>query len=193
MRKKDPHNAEKREKEILDAATQCFAERGFHQTSMRDIAAEANLSLGNIYRYFKGKEALIQKFIEIENQDTLEVFAQLAKEKNFKKALKTLAKHIVAELSNKQELALYLDIFSEALRNKNIMNIIKEEKTETLFKQALIDGQEQGKITLNSSAESATLALMASMENAGLHIAMGNISKREAVMQVNEVIDIFIE
>ncbi|MGH1378562.1 MAG: TetR/AcrR family transcriptional regulator [Alphaproteobacteria bacterium] len=193
MRKKDIKNTEKRENEILKSATKCFAERGFHQTSMRDIAKEAGLSLGNIYRYFENKEALIKAFIEIENQETSQAFEQLSHEKNFKKSLKVLAKYIIVELSNKHELALYLDIFSEALRNKDVMNVIKEEKTEALFSQALIDAKQKGKIKLTCSPEATTLAIMASIENTGLYIAMGTISKRQALKNINEIIDKFIE
>src|SRR5438128_8034262 len=45
--------------QILDAALVCFARRGFHQTSMHDISAEAGISVGLIYRYFENKEAVI--------------------------------------------------------------------------------------------------------------------------------------
>src|SRR5258707_10345356 len=45
--------------QILDAALVCFAQRGFHQTSMHDISAEAGISVGLIYRYFANKEAVI--------------------------------------------------------------------------------------------------------------------------------------
>jgi AcrR family transcriptional regulator len=45
---------------ILDAALAQFARRGIERTTMTDIAAEAGLSTGAIYRYFSGKEQLLQ-------------------------------------------------------------------------------------------------------------------------------------
>src|SRR3954469_16123298 len=48
-----------RRTQILDAAVICFAKRGFHQASMHDISAEAGISVGLIYRYFKSKEEVI--------------------------------------------------------------------------------------------------------------------------------------
>jgi AcrR family transcriptional regulator len=39
-----------RRTQILDAALVCFAKRGFHQTSMHDISADAGISVGLIYR-----------------------------------------------------------------------------------------------------------------------------------------------
>lgn len=43
---------------ILDAAVRRFAESGYAVATMRQIAKEAGLSSGNVYRYFGGKEAL---------------------------------------------------------------------------------------------------------------------------------------
>jgi AcrR family transcriptional regulator len=43
---------------ILAAAARLFTKQGFHGTSTRDIAAEAGVSLGNIYNYFKTKEEI---------------------------------------------------------------------------------------------------------------------------------------
>jgi AcrR family transcriptional regulator len=42
--------------EILQAAHQLFVERGFHGTSMRQIAQEAGIALGGIYNHFTSKE-----------------------------------------------------------------------------------------------------------------------------------------
>src|SRR5215212_4767470 len=46
---------------ILDAARRCFARDGFHQTSMPDLVAEAGISAGAFYRYFRGKDELIHE------------------------------------------------------------------------------------------------------------------------------------
>src|SRR5204862_6881530 len=54
----DASSADRRS-QILEAAMVCFAKRGFHQTSMHDISAEAGTSVGLIYRYFVSKEAVI--------------------------------------------------------------------------------------------------------------------------------------
>jgi AcrR family transcriptional regulator len=43
---------------ILAAASLLFTRKGYNGTSMRDIAAEAGVSLGNIYNYFGTKEEL---------------------------------------------------------------------------------------------------------------------------------------
>lgn len=47
--------AERRRKEILEAAYKVFAEKGYHATNIADIAAELNMGHGTFYRYFKNK------------------------------------------------------------------------------------------------------------------------------------------
>jgi len=49
-----------RHRQILAAAHRCFARHGFHGTTMQEVADEAGLSVGAIYRYFGSKEALIE-------------------------------------------------------------------------------------------------------------------------------------
>lgn len=50
--------------EILTAAFRCFSRKGLHGTTMHEIADEAGLSAGALYRYFDGKEALIEALAE---------------------------------------------------------------------------------------------------------------------------------
>ncbi|MFI7297191.1 TetR family transcriptional regulator [Streptomyces sp. NPDC050121] len=49
---------------ILETAMRLFQERGYDKTTMRAIAKEAGVSVGNAYYYFAGKEHLIQGFYD---------------------------------------------------------------------------------------------------------------------------------
>lgn len=49
---------------ILETAMRLFKERGYEKTTMRAIAAEAGVSVGNAYYYYEGKEFLIQGFYD---------------------------------------------------------------------------------------------------------------------------------
>jgi AcrR family transcriptional regulator len=49
---------------IVDVALDHFRRRGFEQTTMRGIAAEAGVSLGSAYYYFESKEDLVMAFYE---------------------------------------------------------------------------------------------------------------------------------
>ncbi|MDX2560522.1 TetR/AcrR family transcriptional regulator [Streptomyces sp. TX20-6-3] len=49
-----------RRRQILDGAARCFARNGFHATSMQDVLSEVGLSAGAVYRYFRGKDEIIE-------------------------------------------------------------------------------------------------------------------------------------
>lgn len=54
---------EARPTEILAAALELFAEKGFSATRMEDVAARAGLSKAGVYLYFKDKTALLQALV----------------------------------------------------------------------------------------------------------------------------------
>jgi AcrR family transcriptional regulator len=69
---------------ILETALRLFRERGYTETTMRAIAKEAGVAVGNAYYYFDSKEHLIQGFYD-RNQDEMRVASVrvLADEKEF--------------------------------------------------------------------------------------------------------------
>lgn len=59
-----PSKSEQTRALILETAMRLFRERGYDRTTMRAIATEAGVSVGNAYYYFEGKEHLIQGFYD---------------------------------------------------------------------------------------------------------------------------------
>jgi len=54
---------------ILEAALALFRERGFHETTMRDIAARAKVATGLAYYYFESKDAIVLAFYQRARHD----------------------------------------------------------------------------------------------------------------------------
>ncbi|MDZ4095133.1 MAG: helix-turn-helix domain-containing protein [Paracoccaceae bacterium] len=55
--------ADQRSAEILDRARLAFAEKGFDGASMQDLARATGMSVGNFYRYFPSKAAIVEAII----------------------------------------------------------------------------------------------------------------------------------
>src|ERR1700751_4700643 len=68
---------EARRQQILDAACECVRKAGFHGASMAEIAQAAGLSVGQIYRYFENKEAIIAAIVAQDLAAIREKFAEL--------------------------------------------------------------------------------------------------------------------
>ena len=54
--------AEDTRRKIYEAAMELFREKGFEETTMRDIAAKAGVALGGAYYYFSSKDAIVLAF-----------------------------------------------------------------------------------------------------------------------------------
>jgi AcrR family transcriptional regulator len=52
-----------RRAEILEQAERIFTAKGFHETTMAEIAGSSGFSTGNLYRFFSGKEELYSVMI----------------------------------------------------------------------------------------------------------------------------------
>ena len=63
---------------IIQAAERAFVRHGFHATTMQHVAAEAAMSPGNLYRYFRSKEAIVQELCAREQADRASSFAAFA-------------------------------------------------------------------------------------------------------------------
>src|SRR6266852_9291010 len=59
-----------RRKQILDAATQVFAEKGFHRATIKEIARQAGIADGTIYTYFASKTEVLLGLLHRLNEST---------------------------------------------------------------------------------------------------------------------------
>ena len=79
VRTRSTPKAEETRRRIYEAAMQMFREKGFEQTTMRDIARQAGVALGAAYYYFSSKDAIVlafyQEMQERGHQPTLDAIA----------------------------------------------------------------------------------------------------------------------
>src|SRR5512136_3125468 len=79
MKTRPTPRAEDTRRRIYEAALELFREKGFEQTTMRDIAAKAGVALGGAYYYFSSKEAIVLGFYhdmqETSHESILEAMA----------------------------------------------------------------------------------------------------------------------
>jgi len=73
--------AEETRGRILSAALNLFRERGFDQTTMREVATGADVAIGAAYYYFESKEALVMAFYHQANEAMHEQIESVLKRK----------------------------------------------------------------------------------------------------------------
>jgi AcrR family transcriptional regulator len=110
---------------ILDAAAACFVRNGFHRTTMQEVAAEAGMSAGNLYRYFPSKDAVVQGLTERDRREMAEDFAAFDGATDFMATFTRLGrKHF--EEDSRDKAILCLQIWAEATRNPDFGRIAAE-------------------------------------------------------------------
>ncbi|MCI0414393.1 TetR family transcriptional regulator [bacterium] len=68
--------SEETRRRILEAALELFREKGFEQTTMREIAERASMALGAAYYYFDSKEKLVFAYYQASLEEMQEYIAR---------------------------------------------------------------------------------------------------------------------
>jgi len=76
LKPRTTQRAEETRRKIYEAAMELFREKGFEETTMRDIAAKAGVALGGAYYYYSSKDAIVLAFYAEMQQDSNEPILQ---------------------------------------------------------------------------------------------------------------------
>jgi AcrR family transcriptional regulator len=91
LKSKGTARAEDTRRKIYEAAMELFREKGFEQTTMRDIAAQAGVALGGAYYYFSSKDAIVLAFYaEMQQAINQPVLAALAGRKKLGERIRSV-------------------------------------------------------------------------------------------------------
>jgi AcrR family transcriptional regulator len=91
MKPRPTPRAEDTRRRIYEAALELFREKGFEQTTMRDIAAKAGVALGGAYYYFSSKEAIVLAFYQDMQETSHEsILEAMAGHKKLKERLRVV-------------------------------------------------------------------------------------------------------
>jgi AcrR family transcriptional regulator len=117
-----PHpapTADLRSHEILASIRQAFAEKGFDGASMQDLARAAGMSVGNFYRYFPSKAAIVQAMC---GYDLAEMQGEFAEIQIADKPMACLRDRILNHFSEEsmKDGQLWAEITAAAIRKPEI-------------------------------------------------------------------------
>jgi AcrR family transcriptional regulator len=132
-----------RRKHILDAAERSFTRAGFHRTTMQDVAAEAGMSPGNLYRYFASKDALVAGLCERDRVGLADELTEMRESGgDFIAAFRELGRrHFNDGMRDKAKLCL--EIWAEATRNPEVAEM--QTAFDCTFEDQLVQAFEVAK------------------------------------------------
>ncbi len=123
-----------RRERILEAAERAFVRHGFHAATMQHVAEEAEMSAGNLYRYFPSKEALVDSLCALDQEGNTDAFAELlAQNADIAKAIQiALRDHVFAKPPEKAR--MIVEIWAEAGRNARVAEMTRALDADVLVK-----------------------------------------------------------
>jgi TetR/AcrR family fatty acid metabolism transcriptional regulator len=147
---KNEHSGRKRSKDkhqfILDAAVKVFAQKGFFQAKVSEIAREAGVADGTVYLYFKGKDDLLISIFEEKMEEVLSRFrTAVGQEKDSFSRLKCLIRMHLAEFQAYPELAAVFQV--ELRQSSRFMHEYKNvqlKKYLDLIGEIVEEGRHEG-------------------------------------------------
>ena len=127
---KPGQKADKKRSEILKAARSCFRKNGFHQTSMQEICAAVGLGPGAVYRYFSGKQAIIEAMADEECRAVRSLDQPVQHTDHFAEALQSMTQAFLLRHHIAADASIMTEVYAEGMRNKRIGSIIKHAEDE---------------------------------------------------------------
>ena len=156
---------EARRQQILDAAAECFARKGFHRSTMHEICQMAELSPGAVYRYFRSKDEIIEAMEEQGRQHSAAVIDAITSERiETLDVLEGLVDVFFSKLEDVRDCAVHIELWAEALSNPRIKEMVVriDDSIRDAFSQRIVArAQQRGEINPELDADTVARVLMA--------------------------------
>ncbi len=156
------------QKRVLDAAAKVFRDYGYAGTTMRVIAAEADLKAGSIYYHYKSKDDLISAVLDLGINAVLDgvrsALKALPPETTGRKKIETAIKaHLSAIIDNGDYTLATRRVFGqvpEAIREKNLR---LRNSYATIWSDILAEAQQRGEFRAAADLTLARLFILGAL------------------------------
>ena len=169
------HSASQRNA-ILDAAILCFAEKGFHRTTMRDVMRASGMSAGALYLYFKSKNELVEAIAEsrhLRERDWITSALGGGDPSEILEALVRSFAKVLADPSEQIERTLGIQLWAESLLDPKIRaSVIKGVDAPTDLLAAFFRSeQRKGNVSRSLNCRAIASVLVAVYQGLVLQVA----------------------
>ena len=165
---------------IVQAALRCFVDKGFHQASMRDIAAMAGVSVGNLYNYFPAKEVLIAEIASVEMRELAPLLDALEDANSIDDLLK-FAKTYTALSIDPYSVMLTSEVIAESARNPALASLFAENhrKLVAALSSILQAGMRDGNMDSTLPADTTAALILDTIEGYALRAVLFGSKKSQ--------------
>jgi len=132
LRSSGPRHADVRTAGILALVRQTFLDKGFDGASMQDLARAAGMSVGNFYRYFPSKAAIIQALIEHDGDVVQRDFAAILTSDQPMATLRQVIQTRLTNADDSDDLALWTEVEAASRHSPEIAQSAQRMEMDVL-------------------------------------------------------------
>lgn len=121
---------DQRQQEILDAVRRAFVEKGFDGASMQDLAKSVGMSVGNFYRYFPSKAAIIEAIVMRDLVDIERDFSAIIGSDDPLQNMRAAIRHHIHDHQSSGDPLLWAEITAAAARKPEIASVLMRMEAE---------------------------------------------------------------
>jgi AcrR family transcriptional regulator len=118
--------------EILTSIRSVFEQKGFDGASMQDLARAAEMSVGNFYRYFASKDAIIAAMVEHDLREVAETFREIRSSADPRAAFLAAMRREILEHGQSCDGSLWTEIEAASGRRPEIGQITRRMESNVL-------------------------------------------------------------
>jgi len=150
-RVKDKQLIELRRMEIVKAAVELFVRKGFHRTTVREIAQKFGMSVGTLYEYIRTKEDILYLVCDYIHTSVSErVRPSLEITGNTIERLRNAIRSYYVIVDEMQDYVLFLYQETKSLSYNARKYIFKsEEEMTSIFEEIILQGIEDGTFNIS--------------------------------------------
>ncbi|WP_243354610.1 TetR/AcrR family transcriptional regulator [Bacillus litorisediminis] len=107
---------------IRNAAMELFIKKGYHPTSIQEVANHAGISKGLLYNYYKGKEQLLANMVDARIQEVVSVMNEAASTDDPREQLKVIINGAIDNVNARPEVFRFFLHLQTQPENDEILN-----------------------------------------------------------------------
>lgn len=187
----NPDLTQRRRGQIMAAALACFHRKGFHQTSMQEICAEADMSAGAIYRYFPSKTDIIAAIIHADGDTRQSMLDGIVDGEDLIERLVKAADAFVSKMLEKGSAPLMGDIVAEAMRNPELAKLLRDGGApfRARIVETIAECQARGDFDRSLDPEQAARVILGGLDGLCMRVVMcGEGERRQIGADVRELL-----
>ncbi len=169
---------ELRKAELIDAAIRTIAERGYDNTTIRDVAQAAGTAAGSIHYHFANREELLQSaVVDSDRRFRHEVHAEVARAEGAVGKLTRLVEMCFPDDEARVAfLKVVIDFWHQATRREDFRNLFDSTHRAWVAEltQILDAGARAGELAVSSTPEDEAMGLAAMIDGLSLYCFVTN-------------------